>query len=241
MDAGIYSTVSGSLAAQARLDAIANNLANSSTPGFKAERFVQEAEQVAAAGATAPAVSTPIASGHLTTDFSQGPLQVSGNPLDVALSGEGFLVIDTERGERLTRRGSLAVDGERYLTTSDGARVQGAGGDIQLPEGPIDIAPDGSVLVRGASVGTLRIVTVADPAALVREAGTIFAPGNQALADAEPGTVRVIQGSVEGANVSPVKALVELIETVRGFEAYMHAAERLDQTTQQAIAQVGRV
>lgn len=240
MNAGIYSAVSGSISALARLDAITNNLANASTPGFKAERLVQSAAQVGTVP-SATAVSTPITRGTLETDFSQGPIEQTGNPLDVALSGPGFLVVDGPHGERLTRRGSLRLDAEGFLTTGDGNRVQGDGGDLHVSGGPVAIAPDGTVRAGDASVGKLRIVTVADPAALVREGGTTFATGKQTPTDATSSNVQVIQGSLEGANLSPVENLVALIDTMRGFEAYMRAAERLDQVTGKAIADVGKV
>ena len=239
MDAGIFSAVSGSLAAQTRLDALANNLANAGTTGFKAERVLQRA---ARAGEPAPrpsTVSTPITREWVETDFSQGALNRSGNPLDVALAGEGFLVVKTARGERLTRSGDFMIDSAGYLATGDGSRVQGTSGDISVPKSPIVFGEDGSVRAGGQRVGQLRIVTVGDPAQLVRESGTRFAAGNQTLAEATPGSVRVVQGSTEGANLSPVEGLVALIETVRGFETYMRAAERLDQMTAKAINEVG--
>jgi flagellar basal-body rod protein FlgF len=241
MDAGIFSAVSGSLAAQTRLDALANNLANANTAGFKAERVLQRAERAGEIAPAATAVATPITREHVETDFSQGPINKSGNPLDVALAGDGFLVVKTERGERLTRSGSLSIDSAGYLATADGNRIQGTSGDIRIPESPVVIAADGSVRAGEQRVGQLRLVTVDDPAQLVRESGTRFAPGNQVPADAAPGSVRVVQGAIEGANLAPVEGLVALIETVRGFETYMRAAERLDQVTAKAISDVGRV
>lgn len=241
MNAGIISAVSGSLAAQTRLDALANNLANANTAGFKAERVLQTAERAGSAAQPPTAVPTPITRERVTTDFAQGPISSTGNPLDVALAGDGFFVVATDRGERLTRSGNFQLDAEGYLATGDGARVQGVDGDIRIPEGTIAVGADGSVRAGDARVGDLRIVTVADPSALVRESGTRFAPGGQALAEAAPGSVRVIQGSIEGANLAPVEGLVALIETVRGFETYMRAAERLDQVTARAISDVGRV
>jgi len=241
MQTGIYSAVSGGLAAQSRLDAVANNLANASTPGFKAERFVQRADVAGNPAPRAPVVSTSIARGRSETDFSQGPLEHTGNPLDVALSGPGFLVVATDRGERLTRRGNLGLDAGGFLSTSDGLRLQGEGGEISVPAGPVAIDPDGTVRANGQSVGKLRVVTVQDPAQLVRESGTLFAAGSQPLTSAAAGDVQVVQGAVEGANVSPVQGLVALIDVMRGFEAYVRAAERLDQTTARAITEVGRV
>jgi flagellar basal-body rod protein FlgF len=240
MDAGIFSAVSGSMAAQTRLDALANNIANASTAGFKAERVLQRAERAGDVAPPPTAVPTPITREHVETDFSQGPVNRSGNPLDVALAGEGFFVVKTDRGERLTRSGNLSLDSAGFLATTDGSRVQGTSGDINVPAGPIAIGTDGSVRAGEQRIGQLRIVTVEDPSQLVRESGTRFAAGTQTPADATPGSVQVIQGATERANLAPVEGLVALIETVRGFETYMRAAERLDQVTSKAINDVGR-
>ena len=241
MNAGIYSAVSGSLSAMTRLDAIANNIANASTPGFKAERYVQHAARAGSELASPTAVTTPITRGHVETDFSQGEIQTTGNPLDVALAGPGFLVVDGPHGERLTRRGNLAIDTEGFLATTDGLRVQGDGGDLAIGKGPVIITADGTVRVNDAAVGKLRIVNVQDPRALIREGGTAFALGKQAPVDVAPEQVRVTQGALEGANLSPVESLVALVDTMRGFEAYMHAADRLDQVSAKAISDVGHV
>jgi flagellar basal body rod protein FlgG len=241
MDAGIYSAMSGSVAAQTRLDALANNLANASTAGFKAERVLQRAERAGDVTPPPNAVPTPVTKERVETDFSQGPIESSGNPFDVALAGEGFFVVHTDRGERLTRSGNFVVDAGGYLAASDGSRVQGTGGDISIPAGSVAIASDGTIRVGDQRVGQLRVVTVQDPTQLVRESGTRFAPGTEAPADVAPGKTRVVQGAVEGANLAPVEGLVALIETVRGFETYMRAAERLDAMTQKAITDVGRV
>ncbi len=244
MNAGIYSAVSGSVTALTRLDAITNNLANASTPGFKAERLVQRAVAVGTVP-TATAVPTPIARAVLETDFSQGPIEPTENPLDIALDGKGFLVVDGPRGERLTRRGNLEIDSEGFLATKDGWRVQGENGDLRvgggIGGGPLVISPDGTVRAGDLTAGKLRIVTVADPSKLVREGGTTFAAGALPLVDAAPGDVTVRQGAVEGANASPIESLVALIETMRGYEAYMRAAERLDQVSGRAVSDVGRV
>jgi flagellar basal-body rod protein FlgG len=242
MDAGIFSAMSGSLAAQTRLDALANNLANANTAGFKAERVLQRAEKAGDVVPPPTAVATPVTSDYVLTDFSQGPVSQTGNPLDVALTGDGFFVVKTDRGERLTRGGSFTIDSGGYLAASDGSRVQGTSGDISVPPqgGPIAIGTDGTIRAGDQRIGQLRVVHVEDPSQLVRESGTRFAPGAEAPADLPPGRVHVIQGAIEGANLAPVEGLVQLIETVRGFETYMRAAERLDQVTSKAINEVGR-
>lgn len=241
MDAGIFSAMSGSLAAQTRLDALANNLANANTVGFKMERVLQRAERAGDVVPPPTAVSTPITQESVQTDFSQGAITKTENPLDVALGGEGFFVVKTDRGERLTRSGNFTIDSAGYLAASDGSRVQGTSGDISIPKGPVVFGADGSVRAGDQRVGQLRVVTVEDPTKLVRESGTRFSAGDQATNDAAPGSVQVVQGATESANISPVEGLVAMIETVRGFETYMRAAERLDQMTSKAISDVGRV
>jgi len=239
---GVYSAVSGSLSALERLDAITNNLANASTPGFKAQLAVQRA---AAAGAHASTVATPINRSHVETDFSQGSLEPTGSPLHLALSGPGFFVVAGAGGERLTRRGSFSLDAQGFLVTSDGARVQGDGGDLALGDaandGPIHIAPDGTIEVGENNVGKVRVVALDDQQQLRREGNGEFAAPGIALQDAPEGSFQVRQGALEKTNTSTVANLVALIDTLRGFEAYMTATTRLDQVSERAIADVARV
>jgi len=240
MNAGIYSAASGGVSAMLRLEAIADNLANASTVGFKAERFVQRAAAPSRAGTTQTAVPTPINRAHLETDFSQGSITRTGNSLDVAITGPGFFVVDGKQGERLTRRGNFSLDAEGHLT-SGGLRVQGDGGQIVIGPGSVEIADDGTVRNDGNIVGKLRVVAVPDQSGLKREGGTLFALGNQTPAEPLPGAVSLTQGAIEGANVSPVESLVGLIDTMRGYEAYMHAAQQLDEIETRTITDVGRV
>lgn len=246
MDLGTIAAASASVSAQQRLDAIAHNLANAGTPGFKAQLLRQWADRPAAGPGTANAVSTPLSRSRLHTDFGQGPLQPTGNPLDLALSGPGFFVVSGPEGERLTRRGSFTLDADGYLATTDGQRVQGEAGDLRIGDAAargdgVQAAADGTLMVGGTSAGKLRVVTVSDPQALAREGATLFAPRGQVPANAAPGSYEVRKGTLEGANVSPVESLAALIETMRGFEAYMTAVSRLDEATSRAIGEVARV
>lgn len=240
MDAGTYSAVSGSLAAQTRLDVIAHNLANVNTPGYKAEILTQASDNLGQRPFGA-VMHEAVTRGELKTDFSQGSLQTSGNPLDVALTGEGFLVVGGPRGERLTRHGSLTIDPDGYLATNTGLRVQGQNGDINLPPGKISIAPDGSIKVDDAQVGTLRLVRVKDPNALQRESGGLFKASGQALEPQNPDEIKVVQGALEQSNYSAVAGMVALVEAMRGFESYVNATQRLDQISSRAIGDVGRI
>jgi flagellar basal-body rod protein FlgF len=243
MDAGQYSAVSGAIAAQTRLDVIAHNLANLQTPGFKAEVLTQSSRRAPGAHPFAHAVHDALTHGTLETDFSQGSVSTTGNNLDVALSGPGFMVVNGPQGERLTRHGALSLSGDGTLITPAGLQVQGEDGAITVPPtgGPVQIAPDGSVKVGTQTVGKIRLVEVANLSALTREGGTLFRAAGQALEAARPNDVRLVQGALEDSNYSAVEGMIALVETLRGFEAYSHATQRLDQTASRSIADVGRV
>jgi len=175
-------------------------------------------------------------------DFSQGPIRESGNPLDVAITGDGFFAVATPRGERYTRQGSFAIGAEGYLVTGRGERVLLGEHGARLPPGDVAIGEDGSVTVDGAIVGRLKIVSFGDPPALVPEGGSLYAPVSEEVEavplDAEE--VRLRPGALEGANVDAVASLIELIEMARGYESYMQAMQRFDQIEQESIDQVGR-
>ncbi|MBM4265690.1 MAG: flagellar hook basal-body protein [Deltaproteobacteria bacterium] len=240
----IYSTASGSLSALDRLDAITHNLANASTPGFKAQLVVQGAHPIQHAQGKGPSVSTPINRSRVETDFSQGSIVPDGDAFHLALSGEGFFVVDGPTGERLTRRGSFSLDEQGFLVTSDGMRVQGDGGNVALgdaaTDGTIEISPDGTIQAGENRLGRVRVATVADPQSLVREGSAVFAPNGQTISDAADGTFHVRQGALESSNATPITNLVALIETMRGFEAYMTATTRIDQVNERTINDVAR-
>jgi len=240
----VYSAVSGSLSALDRLDALTNNLANASTPGFKSHLLVQQSRHGNATQRPG-VVSTPFNRASLQTDFSQGSIEKDGSTFHLALQGPGFFVVDGDGGQRLTRRGSFTLDQQGFLVTAEGKRVQGDGGDLQLgdaaQDGPIEIGNDGTIQVGLNRLGKVRVVSVPDPQQLERTDSSSFAPAGQAVTDATEGTYTVRQGALEAANGSPVQNLVAMIETMRGFEAYMTATTRLDQVNERAISDVARV
>lgn len=245
MNHAVYSAVSGSLSALDRLDALTNNLANASTPGFKAQLLVQRS----AHGKTGQApgkVATPFNHAELQTDFSQGPIERDGATYHLAISGKGFFVVDAGANDQLlTRRGSFTLDPQGYLVNAENQRVQGDGGDIQLGDaaqnGPIEIGNDGTIQQGLNRLGKVRVVNVADPQQLDRASGSAFKANGQTFTDAPDGTYDVQQGAIEATNASPITNLVTLIETMRGFETYMTATQRLDQVNEKVISDVARV
>ncbi len=244
MNPAMISAISGGLAAMERFDAIATNLANIGTTGFKS--LLQMQSSTSGPRAAGAAAGEHITRSATSTDFSQGPVEQTGDPLNVALSGEGFLMVATPDGERLTRRGVFSLNEEGVLVTGDGHAVQGDGGEIQLGDAlaqgdSISIGSDGSISVGNDRVGRLRVVEVEDQSTLTREGGGLFIPRLGSVREAEEGSFNIVQGALEASNVSPVEALVQMIEATRGFEAYMTALQRLDGLQQKAIGEVGRV
>jgi len=250
MNRTIYTVASGGMASLARLEAVSQNLANANTAGYKAGRLVFQVRPLSreddpsgisldpVLGRTAAQVAE-VAS---VRDFAQGAVRSSGNPLDVAISGEGFFAVATPRGERYTRQGSFALDGEGYLVTQHGERVQGDGGDIAVGGGDIAIGDDGSITSDGLAVGRIKVVSFGPKPALVPEGAALFAPVRGATATPVDATaVRLQPAAVEASNVDAVASMVELVEVSRGFESYMRAMQRLDEVAQRSINEVGKV
>lgn len=246
MNFAMISAVSGGLSALQKLDAITTNLANVSTVGFKGILHTQVADHANRVQELSGDVRTPINRSRLVGDHSQGPIDRTGNPLHVALDGEGFFLVETPQGERLTRRGTFGLDDEGYLVTAEGHRVQGENGDLELGAAgrrgeAVQIGADGSVQVGQNPVGKLRVVDGGDPSAMHREAGGLYRAASEDLVPVEQQAFTIHQGATEGSNVSAVEELVAMIETMRGFEAYMNAMDRMDSINERSIRDVGRI
>lgn len=213
---------------EARQAAAAHNLANVSTPGFKGERVFARA--LADANVEVASVA----------DFTDGAVTATGRPLDIAIVGDGFLVVDTPAGERWTRGGSLATNAEGQLIDMAGRPVQGMGGSIVLPPGPIEISQRGEITVNGSLVGQLRIERAVDQSELRREGAGLWVPpiDGEPVPDTE---VQVRQGHVEGSNVDPVSALVEMIEIQRAYSAVQRSMLTNDGVMEAITSQIGRV
>jgi flagellar basal-body rod protein FlgG len=244
MDRGIYAASSGGFLATKQLDVIANNLANVNTVGFKAERLITRKQEfgdtlasvnAADAGRSGDFDRTPgvIVVGSMT-DFSQGPIQTTGDPLHVALTKNNqFFIVETPEGEMLTRAGNFGLNGEGQLVTADGFPVAGAGGPIVLPAGKPKISPNGTIDVNGRIVGKLRVVEVEDLSTLNRQGSTRFRPTGGALEDIE--NVTLAPESVEMPNVEVVEGMVNMITASRAFEAYTKTTRTIDELNERAI------
>ncbi|MEM6973004.1 MAG: flagellar hook-basal body complex protein [Pseudomonadota bacterium] len=218
-----------------RVDIVANNIANASTSGFRAQMSIASEHVMQRAG---PSVSMPRLATALT-DARPGVLTMTGVPLDFAIEGPGFFLIGLADGRQaLTRAGSFIRRGDGTLGTPDGAALLGeGGGPIALPEGggPIVLARDGTLSSGGAIIG--RVGVVAEDAAGQRLAGARFALDGPAE-PAEGAGLR--QGVLESSNVSPVQALAELIDASRRYEMFQSMVEEDDRRIRNVIETFSR-
>ncbi len=221
MDRMIYLSMSGAKATMQRQDVLANNLANASTTGFRAELQAFRAVPVRGDGASTRAYALETTTGY---DPSAGPVSATGRPLDVAMSGNAWLAVQGLDGtEAYTRMGSLQTNAEGQLMTSGGSTVLGDGGPITIPANTTpSIAPDGTVSVRQANgsitpVGRLKMVTPEAP--LQRGDDGLFRAAAGDL-PADP-AARLQDGALEGSNVNPIENMVAMIAAARQFEAQM--------------------
>jgi flagellar basal-body rod protein FlgG len=214
---------------------IANNLANATTPGFKAQRAFRSLLKAAVSlGGQADESGTVEA----YTSFTQGPIEHTHRNLDMAINGEGFFAVDTPYGERYTRSGSFTLTQGGLLATQAGDPVLGAGGPIPISGHNLSVTPDGKVVVDGEEVDTLRIVTFADPGLLVRE-GNMYASVGESGVEADMTQTEVIHAALERSNVSPVDEMVEMISIHRNFEAGQRAIKLQDESARRLIDRSG--
>jgi len=221
MDRMIYLSMSGAKATMQRQDTLANNLANVSTPGFRAELQAFRAVPVQGSGASTRVYALETTTGY---DASAGAITATGRNLDVAVTGSSWLSVQALDGtEAYTRGGSFDVSNDGTLVTRSGLPVLGDGGPIQIPpNSAVSIGGDGTVSAKGTdgkttAVGRLKLVTPEAP--LTRGVDGLFrAPDGDLPADTN---ARVQDGALEGSNVSPVETMVAMISAARQFEAQM--------------------
>jgi flagellar basal-body rod protein FlgF len=240
MSGGYYVALSGMRARLDQLDRLSEDLANSSTVGFKGERAAKShAPRPAFSDALETAID--VTTGRRNLDMQGGNVVPTGRALDVALQGENFLAVQTERGIRYTRNGQLARSNDGRLLTSDGAAVMGESGPLKVEKGDIRISDDGSVRVGEELQGKLSVVTFSDPRLLKREGGALLAAPEGVTATAADGDHVIAPGTIEESNVSVVERMGELTDLARSFEAMQKAlAVMMNEVDGRAIDSLGR-
>jgi len=246
MDNLTIAAASGLRSRMESLDLLANNLANSATAGFKRdlEFYGTYASQDSDDPINGGPSSTLPTVEKQWTDFSQGMVTETGNPLDIALIGSGFLAVNGPKGTLYTRAGNLKVLASGELATNDGYPLQNTtGGTIQVtPNQRITILPDGTVQQSGQSIGQINIVTFKSTNSLRKMGSTCFENTDPKNIPTAATDVTVKQGQIEGSNVPVADAAMRLVGVMRQFEMLQKAvgvSNDMDMKTIQEVARVG--
>jgi flagellar basal-body rod protein FlgF len=235
-------SLSRQIALQRQMDVVANNMANINTTGFKAEDLLFQDYKMPVAADNDWAVDQTVnytqdwATVH---DMTAGAVEPTGNPLDVALSGNGFLTVSTPNGNRYTRSGSLAINASGTLVDLSGNPVLSDGGQVHFTPDDTDItiSPDGSITTSQGSKGKLSIAEFANVNAMTKEGGNLWAGGT-------PGpnvSTRVIQGSIEKSNVSGVTEMAQMIRVQRAYQTLADLMSRQDDLRNNAVQKLGQL
>lgn len=239
MDRLIYTAMTGAKHVFMQQAGNANNLANASTIGFKAQEHRFRAVPVIGEGMPTRAFAVDASVADV---FDQGPLQFTGRNLDVAVSGQGWIAVQLPDGsEAYTRAGSLDVNANGLLQTKGGQTVLGDGGPINIPpDNNIEIAPDGTVSVvptfgtpnNANAIGRIKLVNPPESDLVRGDDGLFRTRAGQPAATDE--TVKLTSGTLEGSNVNVVDAMVNLISLSRQFEMQMKMIQTADTNAQRA-------
>ena len=206
-------------------DIVANNMANISTTGFKRDAtftdwFIESLNDVGA---------------QRYTDFAQGELRQTDNPLDIALASRGFFMVETSSGPAFTRNGHFTVNDQGFIQTAQGYLLQGERGPISIlsasgTAGEIQITRIGEVYLDKILIDRLLVANIVNPDALEKIGSNLYRVSNDSLVtQLEPDQFHVRQGMLEGSNVRPVSEMVSLIELQRNFESTQRVARAMDQ------------
>ncbi|MEW6045869.1 MAG: flagellar hook-basal body protein [Bacillota bacterium] len=247
---GLFSAGSAMLVFSGRQDLLANDLANAATPGYRTEvapvaafpemlihrelRTVRTPRGLAGTGAYIE---------RSYTRWDPAPARYTGRNLDLAIEGDGFFVVQSAAGPRLTRAGNFTIGSDGVLVTQDGLPVLGLDGPVRtgrVTDGEIAVTQEGAVMTEdGRFLGQILVVDVPDRQGLVREGSNLFRytaeSGGPVRVDA-----RVQQGMLEGSGTSVIGTMVEMIAGMRAYQAAQQAVRAHDQMTEALIAQLGR-
>ena len=261
MHEGLIIAASGGIKQQVKMDVLANNMANLNNAGFKSDGLVFREiyppfDEDSSAEASKNALLPPndssanvayVAVDTLYTDHSQGTFHATGNPLDLALEGEGFFEVDTPNGVRYTRNGNFSMK-DKFLVTQDGNYLLDTNKQkikIEDATGDIDVGSDGLITLGSGfgniPAGTIRLVKFEDLKALAKEGNGLYKIIDNEAKPLKADNVRIAQGVLERSNVNTIEEMTKMITAIRGFEAYQKVIQTIDEADDQAVNSIGRV
>lgn len=250
---GLYTSNLGMINNQAKLETISNNLANINTNGYKKDLLVSKSFSEVMTDVISNdtknkigKMSLGIGADEVVTDFSQGSVISTDNPLDLAFTDSelSFFCVDVPEGngqtqEMYTRDGGFTVNNLGQLVTKDGNIIKGENGDILLKGGSIVINQDGSVLEDGQFVDKLLIKEFENSKDLKKYGNNLITANENAGVNEFTG--KIIQGSIETSNINSITEMVDMINVMRTYEANQKVLRAHDETLEKAVSEVGRL
>jgi flagellar basal-body rod protein FlgF len=236
--------LSRQVALSRELDVVANNIANVTTTGYKADGSLFEEFLASSARSGTGGRISFVRDRGIWHDMSQGPVERTGNPLDVAIDGRGFLAVQTQRGERYTRNGALQINATGQLVTSEGFRVLGDAGPIQFQreDKNVLISRDGIISVPEGQRGKLRLVKFGAPQRLTKDGGSTFAaPQDMQPQQVGPEERHVMQGALERSNVRSIVEMTRMIEVSRAYSSVATMLQNQGDMRRSAVEKLAEV
>jgi len=250
MENTLYIGLSRQMVLRREMSVVANNIANMNTAGYRSNQmlFLEHVMEPERPGARDGHAMSMVIDQGVVRDTRPGPLTRTGNPLDIALRGEGYMVVDTPAGPRYFRGGHLEIDAERRLVDGNGLPVQGAGGGpILIPQTATEITISGTgeiSIVQGddrtetVPIGSLRLVAFDEEQRLTTLGGGLYVT-NEMPRDAEE--TEVIQGTIEASNVQPIVEMTNMIEVARQYQSTQRLIQDEHERVRTAIRRLGRM
>jgi len=232
---GLFSNFSGKFVNSRRLEIISNNIANVSTPGFKVSRPVFNAFTGEDESGNEMLQNTFVSMYDSYLNFAAAPLLETGSNLDFAIEGEGFFVVSTKDGPMYTRSGKFTINKDKQLVTADGDPVLGKSGEITIDGKEINVENDGSIYVDNTFVDAIKIVDFDDKKYIRNYGKNLFINTKEGSSEIIPENSTIRQGYYEASNVDIMREMIEMIHTVRAYEAYTKIGESLDNVLGQLI------
>lgn len=237
MTRGMYAAAGGMLIGLDKQDVLTNNLSNANTPGFKMDRVTYGSFQevllpgITDANGNEARMKQSATLNASEVDVQPGALTETGNQLDLGVTGPGWFAVMTDRGERYTRNGHFTRSADGVLSTSEGWPVLGENGPLRIPSSDLTISDDGAVFASGTRLGRLKMVQFANPRTLTKDGVSLQAGGGPVPMPADG----IQQGMLENSNADPMRVMVEMLATMRGFEVNQRVIQAQDQTLQSVL------
>jgi flagellar basal-body rod protein FlgG len=218
----------------------ASNVSNAQSTGYRRQLQVRHADFATIAQTHAlGSAEGRLPQTQMAVDTRPGTLKRTGEPLDVAIQGDGYFVVDTAAGAQLTRRGDFHVNDAGVLSAYTGDPVLGTSGVLKIPSGTVQIAADGTVRAGTATVGQLRIVELGADSQLSEGSNGLFEV--RGMQPSESAGAQLHQGFLETSNVQPVQEMMRMLETVRHFETGQRYMRAYDEMLDKAINDLGQI